>query len=328
MRTTSNNGWESPNDSDEDMIFVEDPRDAPARGPVGSGRSPSGTSAFDLSGGLQGGLRMQLEPSSASAAAGEGASTVYLTGGRAKSYSPTPLNFDSYARRFDEHDAHESLAMRSLRNELMRSETLPRVIDLFRKIDTDGSQRISRAEFMQCKPLLKCARAGVVDVDDFGELFDAIDTDRSGQLEYSELHSLLRTRAPGALGPALRPGAVHFDVRKKGAAPQRHAVRRSTHASPAREQRAASVDEIRAALARGLSRVIDFFKAIDANGDGKITRAEWRHALPNLGFAAGGAAAVDELYDTFDLDGDGLLEFRELHTILRYEARRLGVKGR
>ena len=87
-------------------------------------------------------------------------------------------------------------------------------------------------------------------------------------------------------------------------------------------QKEATVEEIREHLVSGMSRVIDFFRACDENGDGKISRQEFHAAMPKLGIGASSVDTIDELYESFDLDGDGTLEYRELHTILRYEARR------
>ena len=43
-----------------------------------------------------------------------------------------------------------------------------------------------------------------------------------------------------------------------------------------------TIEAIRASLLKQLPRVIDLFRGFDANGDGKVSRAEWRQALPLL----------------------------------------------
>ena len=78
--------------------------------------------------------------------------------------------------------------------------------------------------------------------------------------------------------------------------------------------------ELRAALSRD-TRMLDGFRALDRNGDGVITRAEFATALPRLGLSAD-AAKIDALFRSFDLDGDGCITYQELRTILKYEARR------
>ena len=232
--------------------------------------------------------------------------------------------YASYGRRFDDVP-QESLQLQSLRRELLGSETLPRVIDLFRKIDKDKSHHISRSEFQKCLPMLNLSKSGVVDAEDMGELFDAIDADGSGQIEYSELHAMLRKRAPHAVSGVMKTGAVKIEVRSKDASLQKYKIRSATDGAPPwsrKLQKEATVEEIREHLVSGMSRVIDFFRACDENGDGKISRQEFHAAMPKLGIGASSVDTIDELYESFDLDGDGTLEYRELHTILRYEARR------
>ena len=38
-----------------------------------------------------------------------------------------------------------------------------------------------------------------------------------------------------------------------------------------------------------------------------------------LGFDQGGTAALDALFDTFDADGGGTIDYEELHALLRKE---------
>ena len=54
----------------------------------------------------------------------------------------------------------------------------------------------------------------------------------------------------------------------------------------------------------------------------QVSKAEFRKALPLLGFDAdaggrGGLAALDALFDTFDADRSGAIEYDELHRLLR-----------
>ena len=70
------------------------------------------------------------------------------------------------------------------------------------------------------------------------------------------------------------------------------------------------------------SKAMDGFRAMDSDGDGAITKAEFAAALPQLGVLVDGAQ-VDDLFGSFDIDGDGHITYQELHTILRYEAKRL-----
>ena len=73
------------------------------------------------------------------------------------------------------------------------------------------------------------------------------------------------------------------------------------------------------------SRVIDFFRLMDKNGDGAVTKHEFRAGLGLLGIEESQASmeAIDALFDSFDMDGSGELTFNELKTILRHEAAKL-----
>lgn len=76
---------------------------------------------------------------------------------------------------------------------------------------------------------------------------------------------------------------------------------------------------LRDALARSCSRVMDLFKKWDVDESGTVDRKEWRIALKELGFEAP-RDVVDELFASMDKDGDGLIDFLELHAQLRQGA--------
>ena len=75
----------------------------------------------------------------------------------------------------------------SLRDALARSSD--RVVDLFKKWDEDNSGKIDKREFCHAMRAL-----GFDDVSekDAGAVFDMLDDDKSGQLEYKELNMMLR----------------------------------------------------------------------------------------------------------------------------------------
>jgi len=64
------------------------------------------------------------------------------------------------------------------------------------------------------------------------------------------------------------------------------------------------------------SRVIDLFREWDEDGDGTVSKKEFRKAIIHLGLQVPPATA-DELFDSFDLDGSGSVNFRELNSLLR-----------
>ena len=71
------------------------------------------------------------------------------------------------------------------------AKNLNRVIDTFREFDTDKSFAISKREFyMACREGLRVDGPRAA----FNELFDIIDTDMSGEIDYRELNKVLRRR--------------------------------------------------------------------------------------------------------------------------------------
>jgi len=104
--------------------------------------------------------------------------------------------------------------LRQLRGILARS--LDRSIDLFLQWDRDNSGRIDKAEFRMALAALGISAAKRA-IDD---TFESFDTDRSGSLDYRELHRRLRRttadvafkeawRSPrAARGPAIAPAAA------------------------------------------------------------------------------------------------------------------------
>ena len=58
-------------------------------------------------------------------------------------------------------------------------------------------------------------------------------------------------------------------------------------------------EQLRIALTQNAVRVIDLFREWDEDGDGNVSKAEFRRAMPMLGLDVP-RVAVDNLFDTFD----------------------------
>jgi len=186
---------------------------------------------------------------------------------------------------------------------------MPRVIDLFRRFDVDGSGKIDSDEFRKAMQALELAWP----VEDMDLLFRSVDRDGSGSIEYKELNKLLRQGADVQLDAALKPGAV--EIMKKQTSPKR-----ARSQAPSGPLKAVTIEGLRAALTANSTRVIDAFRKLDKDGDGTITKAEFRGALPLLGFDASRTDLTDELFKTLDSDGGGTISFDELNQKLRQGA--------
>lgn len=216
----------------------------------------------------------------------------------------------SIAQQMAMGDAKLAKAIQEIRTALLAK--MPKVVDLFRSFDVNGDGMVSRHEFRQVLPILDLPRFGAGEMD---AMFEAIDSDKSGFVELSELNKLLRKGADVQLASSLQVGA-------KGAisvyATNKYGVRTDAHEGDlSGPQREASIGAMRTMLRENSTRAIDMFRALDKNGDGTVTRVEFRAALPLLGFETSKAAVIDGLFDQLDNNGNGVLEHAELETNLR-----------
>lgn len=185
-----------------------------------------------------------------------------------------------------------------------------RVIDIFRKLDTDGSGRVDMGEFKATLPLLLGLEASETTLHDVDVLFHSLDRDGSGTVEYEELHQLLRKGARMELAPELRTGARgEIELRSQNSISLRQA--------PKRHGNAVTVAELRRALSNGCSKLVALFAACDSNADGKVSQGEFRAALPLLGFdVALGWEACDQVFAQLDVDASGSLDYAEMDMVL------------
>ena len=76
------------------------------------------------------------------------------------------------------------------------------------------------------------------------------------------------------------------------------------------------VDQIRYALKKNAARVIDLFREWDENGDGNVSKQEFRRAMPMLGLDVPDDE-VDKLFDEFNQDGGNDIGLGEMQKLLR-----------
>ena len=74
--------------------------------------------------------------------------------------------------------------------------------------------------------------------------------------------------------------------------------------------------QIAAALRQNAGKVLDLFREWDANGDGEVSKKEFRKAMPAIGLDVS-VLEVDALFDSWDWDGGGALNLRELSKVLK-----------
>ena len=120
----------------------------------------------------------------------------------------------------------------------------------------DGDGKVSRREFVKLMPLLLFRDGGAsYDAETMGEVFDSLDADRSGFIEYNELRSTLRRGATVELAPEMYAGgAGEIEMESKNRV---RAARWPSYAAPAAAAAAAAWNP-------------------RASGDGRRRRRRWR----------------------------------------------------
>ena len=265
-----------------------------------------------------------------------------------------------------------------------------RVLDLFRRMDTDGSASIDRQEFHEglrslgfqysendlnlgkstCRGIFRYCSAGAGAGACFAALrapllmvpcplrrppvFTHLDDDGSGAIDYVELNSQLRPRTMKTQAYKLRTSVSlkRGGGKLAGTSAGKKKLQRGPDAPPI-------ADQLQAILKGSFLKVLDVFKVrpqaepgtfrccsaavaaaaaagvcsaalrspllmaprpspqmYDVNEDGLVSKREFSDGLEALGYDAP-REEFDALYDTFDADGSGTIDYYELYKQLR-----------
>ena len=76
---------------------------------------------------------------------------------------------------------------------------------------------------------------------------------------------------------------------------------------------------LRQSLGQNHAQLVRLFREWDEDGDGSVSRQEFRRAMPMLGLRAS-RAEIDDIFDSLDQDGSGTIEYHELKGLLESEA--------
>ena len=171
--------------------------------------------------------------------------------------------------------------------------------DILDEWDVDKSGTIDKREFIRAFNAVSGHPEWATDTTGAGSLFDELDRDESGFLDIDEIRSLDRKKGPAE--PKRPKHHSHFE------------------GLPALTIDMNSPKSITTQLADHLRkhsrRILDLFRSWDEDHNMSVSRDEFHRAIGQLGVAAP-VKVIDHLFDAFDLDGSGEIEFRELEKIL------------
>lgn len=213
-----------------------------------------------------------------------------------------------------------------------------RVVELLKEWDEDGNGEIEVAEFAK---LVRVLGFDALE-SEVQEVFDELDGNKSGSLELRELKTKLSERVieeaaegdkdygtlqrhelrqlnwrEGAMAAEAKIAAqVQAVAAAAPVAAEPGALGAMTAKQMAKQLRIALGDE------EGLERVMDLFRVWDTDGDGMITKKEFRRAVATLGFAEVDKKQIDALFDRLDKDKTGTIEYREVNQFLGRQALR------
>mmetsp|Transcript_45103 Transcript_45103/g.118274 ORF Transcript_45103/g.118274 Transcript_45103/m.118274 type:complete len:406 (-) Transcript_45103:439-1656(-) len=201
-------------------------------------------------------------------------------------------------------EKHEYLRF-SLRDALARS--VSRICEIFGAWDEDGNGMVDEREFRRAVWSL-----GFSDVPQkhINAVFREFDEDRSGEISRQEIERRLRKYAGVIVEQQHDLRRLDDQVRaQKGAA---------LHSSVKLDRGSgrAVTDMLRDALAKNMVRIIDLFRDWDEDANGLIDKVEFFKGIVALGVDAAREEASD-LFDTFDIDKGGFIEYKELNKLLR-----------
>ena len=194
-----------------------------------------------------------------------------------------------------------------------------KVINLFREWDEDGDGTVSKKEFRKAMPMLGLN----VPKKEIDALFDSWDPDGSGTIEMKELERALRRGSEIQLGAEMQAGAagkIELSAKnkissgsRKGLVKQKTVLRQITLDESSDKPISAQLRDV---LTKQGVKVINLFREWDEDGDGTVSKKEFRKAMPMLGLNVP-KKEIDALFDSWDPDGSGSLELKELEKQLR-----------
>ena len=193
--------------------------------------------------------------------------------------------------------------------------------DLVREWDKNGDGDINTIEFRACVRNDLGLKSENKEIDAF---FRKMDNDGGGSLDFSELKPTLK---------ALKDASANADKEADGLRAEAQGLRdkagvvkacaKSIELVELAEGRLVSLQtqptveaQLGAAIVARNWKAADIMMRWDADGDGLLSKGEFRQNVQDLG-VIGTPDAIDELFDEYDADGGGELDLKELRPTLK-----------
>jgi Ca2+-binding EF-hand superfamily protein len=166
----------------------------------------------------------------------------------------------------------------------------------------------------------------VCDDDELGSIMAEIDADHSGMISLRELEVAVRREgtAGRAASPAKEPPWFRSYEHRAVGRTLRHQHAPEPRRSIEAGDDALVVEALRLALSKQHARIIDLFAKWDVDASGVISLVEFRGSLAVAGLDASPSAAK-AVFNTFDTDQDGAIDYREITQALRSQMPRSEV---
>ena len=218
----------------------------------------------------------------------------------------------------------EAASVEDALRDALRSNSI-KIMDLFVEWDENGDHQVSKSEFRKAMAALGFTHSR----PHIDSVFDSLDEDGSGFIDYKELNRGLKRHGKaasgGKKGSAAAPGsseaATGADANggNEGGGDALQGDGGAEQLPAAEEDRSPEAllqKRLRDGLQKHASRIIDLFDEWDENGDGLVTPSEFMRALPLLGLSVD-KQTCDRLFQTFDPDGSGEITLIELQASLK-----------
>ena len=184
------------------------------------------------------------------------------------------------------------------------SKQSAKIMHLFRKWDTDGDNTVSKHEFRQAITELGLTASR----SQMDALFDSLDADGSGSIDFKELNKGLRRK---------QSRAARADTNTAADMPDSPVVQ---NANKVNESESQQQKLLRKALISNSVLVMDLLNEWHENKTGLISLPEFHRALPLVGIDISKGNA-EQLFASFDKDNTGTIMLSELQSMLLAEAR-------